>query len=252
MLRKNPAVVYNPSKFEFIGGIANSGTIVVINRAALPRLHDPSAPAVAMAQVGGTRPAAQTALWGAEYLGWNVKWVSGYEGNAEFTLALLRGEADMIDTASAEILQQLLGDSRFEAVVQTGVYKDSQMHRRDFAPDVDLLSDLLAPRISGAAQAAFESWLRTTRLGKFFALPEHTPPAAVAAFQAAFTAMQKDPDFIALAHHDIDPDYVLMTAEETKTQIEDLAATPDARSRFPAPAARKIWSRGSVKAGKEE
>ena len=104
VLRKDPAVLYDPSKFEFIGGIANPGSIVVINRAALPRLHDPAAPAVAMAQVGGTRAAAQAALWGDEYLGWNVKWVSGYEGTAEFTLALLRGEADMIDTASAEVL----------------------------------------------------------------------------------------------------------------------------------------------------
>ena len=39
-------------------------------------------------------------LWGAEYLGWNVRWILGYQGGGELRLAFERGETDLYATAN--------------------------------------------------------------------------------------------------------------------------------------------------------
>ena len=48
----------------------------------------------------------------------------------------------------------------------------------------------------------------------------------LAADRAAFARMQDDPEFRQLAKSAIDPDYVMMSAVDTKNLIEELVATP--------------------------
>ena len=252
VLRRNPAVQYDPVKFHFIGGVANPGTVLVVNKAALPRLTDPSARPVALAQVGGTRTAAQAAIWGAEYLGWNLKWVSGYEGTTDFVLALMRGEADMIDSSGTAVLKPLLEDGRFAALAQTGVVVAGEPRPRGFAPDTPLLSDLLSSRLTGPARAAYASWLRTTQLGKFFALPPGAPTAAAEAFRRAFQAAGEDPELLAMARRDIDADYVAMTAADTRDLIAELSAIPDADLDFLLRLREKYGLAVATKGAREE
>src|SRR5688500_14607418 len=86
---KNSAVKYDPAKFAYIGSVQNPGTVLIAAKSAIPRLTNPSADAVIMAQVGVARPGALFTIWGKEFLGWNVRSVTGYKGSQEVHLAVL-------------------------------------------------------------------------------------------------------------------------------------------------------------------
>jgi tripartite-type tricarboxylate transporter receptor subunit TctC len=226
VVRTNPAVRYDPVKFVFIGGIENAGTLLIAAKPALARLKAPTGPPVIMGQVGGARTAGLIAVWGAEYLGWKLRWVTGYQGTPQLVFALQRGEADMMDTASYAVIEPLLAQGRFAAVLQTGVFAKGALTRREGFADVPLLTQMLDGKLDGATQAAFASWLRTVQIGKYYALPPNTPADYVAAYRAAFARMQDDPEFKELARKAIDPDYVMMSAADTRNLIEALVATP--------------------------
>jgi putative tricarboxylic transport membrane protein len=221
----NPAVRYDPTKFVLIGGIGNAGSLLIAAKPAIERLASRSGEPVVMAQVGGARTAALIAVWGAEYLGWRLRWVTGYQGTPQIVFALLRGEADMMDTAGINVIEPLLAKGSFAPVLQTGVFSNGTLRRRDAFPQVPLLTELLQSKITGAARAAFASWLQTVQIGKYYALPPNTPAPYVAAYRQAFSRMQGDPEFRELARTAIDPDYALTTAADTKQLIDGLMAS---------------------------
>lgn len=223
---KNAAVVYDPTRFAIVGGVATTGTVLVANKDAMARMAKTGAP-IAVAQVGGARTGAQMPLWAAEYLGWKIKWVSGYQGTAALTLAMLKGEADMTDTAGQANLQPLIEDGRFALVVQAGVFKDGELRRREAFPDVPTMAELVGPKLAGPGKSAFDSWERTTQIGKFFALPPNTPRDYVDAYRAAYAKMADDPDFKKAAAVQLDADYVLMPAADVERIIRDMKATPE-------------------------
>src|SRR5262249_14653604 len=152
VIRTNPAVRYDPARFAFIGGVQNAGTLLVVATRARERLTSRAGPPAIMAQVGGTRTGALIAVWGAEYLGWNGRWVTGYQGTPQTVMALSRGEADMVDTAGANMLDTLLRTGNFVPVVQAGVVVDGKLTRREAFPDVPLATEIMAGRLSGPAQ----------------------------------------------------------------------------------------------------
>ena len=127
-------VFYDPSKFFYVGGIANTGTVMVATRDAQRRLMGGSGEPVALAQVGGVRTGGQMVVWGVAYLGWKVRWVSGYAGTSETTLALRKGEVDMADTADAKSIRGLIGEN-FVGVVQSGVFAQGKLQRRAGFPE---------------------------------------------------------------------------------------------------------------------
>lgn len=231
VIRTNPAVRYDPARFAFIGGVQNAGTLLIAAKPAAARLADHSGDGLAgepvvMAQVGGARTAALVAVWGAEYLGWKLRWVTGYQGTPQIVLALQKGEADMMDTAGINVIKPLMKTGDFDIVLQTGIFQNGMLRRREAFPDVPLQSELLDGKIAGPARRAFDSWLRTIQIGKYYALPPNSPPGYLAAYRNAFSRMQADPEFRQLAAAELDPDYVMMSAQDTKQLIEDLAAVP--------------------------
>jgi tripartite-type tricarboxylate transporter receptor subunit TctC len=225
VVRSNPAVHYDPTRFSFIGGIQNSGTLLVVTRSAKARLAA-RAPVI-MAQVGGARTAALMAVFAAEYLGWNLRWVTGYQGTPQVVFALMKGEADMFDTAGVGAIEAMIKSGDLVPVLQTGVFAAGKLKPRESFTDIPLLSDALAARLPAPGRSAFENWLKTVQIGKYYALPPNTPASYVAAYRAAFAAMQNDPEFVREARAAIDPDYVMMTAQETASLIADLAETPN-------------------------
>jgi putative tricarboxylic transport membrane protein len=228
---KNPAVAYDPTRFGMIGGIASTGTVLVANKAAMDGMAKTGSP-IAVAQVGGARTGAQMPLWGAQYLGWKIKWVSGYQGTAALTLALLKGEADMTDTAGLANLKPLLDDGRFVVVVQAGVFSDGQVRRRAALPEVPTMGELIGPKLSGLGKAAFASWENTIQIGKFFALPPGTPKEYVDAYRAAFEKTAADPQFKTAAVAQLDDDYVLMAPDDVTSIIKQMSATPPEHLKF--------------------
>jgi tripartite-type tricarboxylate transporter receptor subunit TctC len=226
VVRTNSAVRYDPAKFAFIGGIENAGTLLIAAKPAVARLHAGTEPPVVMGQVGGARTAGLIAVWGAEYLGWKLRWVTGYQGTPQLVFALQRGEADMMDTASYGVIEPLLVQGGFAPVLQTGVFANGALARREGFADVPLLTQALEGKLNGSTRDAFASWLRTVEIGKYYALPPGSPAKYLAAYRVAFARMQDDPEFRQLAKSAIDPDYVMISAADTKNLIEELVATP--------------------------
>ena len=75
---------FDPATFRMIGGLGAYSQGLFIRTEALPRLTDKTQPPVVMGMVGSTlRGATYTVLWGAAFLGWNVKWVKGYPSTGE-------------------------------------------------------------------------------------------------------------------------------------------------------------------------
>jgi tripartite-type tricarboxylate transporter receptor subunit TctC len=227
VVRKNPVVHYDPLTFQYIGGFATTGVVVVANKKSMEHMKATGEP-INVAQVGSARTGAQIALWGAEYLGWKIRWISGYAGSSQLTLAMLKGESDLTDTAGMTQLKSLLADNRFAAVAQMGqLTKQGTVQRRGAFPEVPLFSELVGPKLSGKAVTAFRNWQRTNELGKYFALPPKTPPEIVQAWRHSFAGMEEDPDFKEAASAQLDPDYNLLSHQETLKIVQDMAAIPE-------------------------
>src|SRR3954452_13604034 len=168
---KNSAVKYDPAKFEFIGSVQNPGTVLIAAKSAIPRLTNPSADPVVMAQVGVARPGALFTIWGKEFLGWNVRSVTGYKGSQEVHLAVLRGKAEMMDTGGINVLAPMVDGGNYAGVSQIGLFSEGQFVRRAAFKDVAVISEQLNQKISGQPLSALKSCLKAAAIGKFYALP---------------------------------------------------------------------------------
>jgi hypothetical protein len=103
LLFRTPQSQFDPTKFFIIGGAGRGGSVLIIDKAAEPRLRDKSKPPVVMGALAGVpRSGMQMTAWGMGFLGWNAKWVVGYPGTNDLTIALERGEIDMTTCFSSK------------------------------------------------------------------------------------------------------------------------------------------------------
>lgn len=218
--------VYDLAKLEYAGGIGRSGAVLAISGEAMPRLSDKSAPPVTMGALAAVRPSMYMALWGGEYLGWNMRWVLGYPSTAVLRQALERGEVDMTMFATMDDILGVTKTGRFAILAQLGTPSQGRLVPRPEFGDAPILADLVAPRITDpVAQEAFAYWKSVAQIANWLALPPGTPEPIVAAYQAAMHAALDDPEL-----HDktrrLAPDAVEMSGPQVKVMLTGLAATP--------------------------
>ena len=219
---------YDPLAFHYIGGIARGSTVMMINPAAKPRLLDKSKKPVIMGAVDGTRSSMQVALWGAEFLGWNLKWVIGYPGTSEIALALQRGEVDMSSTGNLFLIKEMINAKKAVPLVQSGTLAGGKLVPRSEFPNVPIFTVLVQPKIKNpVAQKAFAYWEGINALDKWLALPPQTPAAVVKAYRAAFTAAVKDKDFLAQGRKMVSQDFEAILPEDQTIMIQKVAGTPN-------------------------
>lgn len=223
-----PQVKYDPAKYAFIGGDANLGSIMVVNRKAVARLTDPSAPPVVYGDFDGTRSGILLSLWTKETANWNLRWVVGYAGQAALSMAVQGGELDaMANQNEARIKPMVAGE--FVAVAQIGVRDDSgQIVRRRTFPDVPLFSEIILPKLDGPARQAFLNMYADFLVNKWIALPPGTPDSHVATYRAAYQKVVVDPEFRKFAEGDMGAEYTPLSGEQIQAIVADLAATSDA------------------------
>ena len=114
-MRGGPTVKYDPRKFRMIGGVSRPGTLLMIRNDARARFANRSAKPVVVGDTDGIRTWIAMTVWGAEYLGWNLRWIYGYPGSRELQLAIRQGEIDMWSTQNAKLVKDL----QSEGVVQS-------------------------------------------------------------------------------------------------------------------------------------
>lgn len=227
---------FSPDKFRHVGGLGRGGSVLLIASDALSRLTDKNAPAINYGVIDATRGSAQVAMWGIEYLGWNVKWVPGYRGAADTTVALERGELDMNTTGNLFLVQRLVGTGKLKILTQQGEPDDGRYIGRAEFGDAPIFADLIAGKITDPkAKQAYDYWESVIAVDKWVALSEGTPNDITDAYRAAFQKTIKDPDFIErgkkisedlspMSHIDMEKFIGQMpgVTEETETFIKNL------------------------------
>lgn len=222
-----PQVKYDPLKFQIIGSVGIGHNVMIIRTDAIARLMDKSQRPVAMGSVSGApRSGMRMTLWGAEFLGWNTKWVVGYPGSTDLLVALERGEIDMTSFPSSYVVDRLTDTTKFKVIYQDGLVAHPEPSGRADADNAPRFTDAMAGKITDPKiQAAYDYW-RASVLFKWLALPPKTPDAIRDTYRAAFLKITADPQFKAQAKDALEG-YTINSPEKTVQMIHDLAVTPD-------------------------
>src|SRR5262245_27127671 len=215
---------YDPTTFNYVGGLAAYSQGVFVRKDALERLYDRSAKPLAMGMVGSTlRSGNYQVLWGAAFLGWNVRWVRGYTRTAELRQAMERGEIDMSTFGASADIDYLLRLSKFTIVSQSGLLKGGKHVPRANLGGAPLMFDLVKGKIQDPlAQRAFDYGEYVSQIGMWLALPPRTPDGIVATYVKAFDSTLADPRYQA-EFSKIDPDSPVASKAELDTIMRELA-----------------------------
>lgn len=154
------------------------------------------------------------------YGGTQFKIVLGYKGTNEIVLAMDRGE---VDIAGAYGLPPILAThpdwiNKREA---TFIYQ-AALKRSPLLPDVPTLPELA---LSDEGRAVLGAIAATAEIGRSIIVGPGVPPDLLAALRQAFSAMVKNPEFVAICsqrHTPIDP----ASGEDMDAIIKDTFALP--------------------------
>lgn len=226
---RHKSVKYDPGKYRFVGGTARLGTILLINKdpAIQARLNNKKAKPVAFGAIDGERTGDHAAVWGMEYLGWNIKFVLGYPGTSEMLLAARRGEVDMVNNQTVFNVMPLLKDNMI-ALNQLGNRDDSgKFVEREEFKGVPVLGDQLRGKLDAKGAKAYAGWLDDQTVEKWIALPAGTPDDVTKAWRDAHDKVMKDPKFVELAKREYGGDFGWYTGKQMDEIVKSLVATTD-------------------------
>ena len=128
------------------------------------------------------------------FAGAKLNMICGYDGSSSYTLALMRGEVDMVSKAwnswRAEN-KDAIADGTFIPILQGGLQRSPEL------PNVPLMQEVTADADAKKALIFISSG---SAIGRALLAPQDVPPERLAALRAAFDQMVKDPAFIADAN----------------------------------------------------
>jgi tripartite-type tricarboxylate transporter receptor subunit TctC len=190
-LAGSPGVQFDATKFTYLGRAASEPRVVVVGaNSAIKSAADLKTldkPFVYASQ--GTDEDFYTMAVLADSIGYKLKIVTGYEGNADTQLAVIKGDADgqMMAWVSAKAAVDN-GDQRVIMVVGTERLAD--------LPDVPTAIELVNDEGKKATLEAITSILELSRT--FFGPPD-MDAAATKEMRAGITAALSDPEMLAEA-----------------------------------------------------
>jgi tripartite-type tricarboxylate transporter receptor subunit TctC len=202
-------VEYNPTKFNFFGGVSRGGSIVFIRKEKLANLTDKSKPPVVVGVIDGNRSWEQAITFGAEMANWNVRFVVGYPGTSFLLLAVRRGETDMMGTSNLQLLKEMFGTGQAVGVGQLGGgnMEGEDVEARTNFEKIPTFETLLEGKGTPADRKAFEFWSALNEIDKWYALPPGTPKEVVEAYREAWAKIVKDPEFIRMGKLQFSEDF---------------------------------------------
>jgi hypothetical protein len=224
---------YDPITFNYLGGLAAPSQALFINKDAIRRLHDKAEKPVVIGVIGTTlRTGNYQALWGAAFLGWNLRWVRGYTRTSELRQAMERGEIDMTSFGSVRDIDYLLATGRFAIVSQSGTVEGGKPVPRPILGNTPLISDLVKGKIKDpVAQHAFEYGEAVSQIGFWLALPPRTPEPIVSIHLNAFEATLKDSKYRDELIK-IDPDSPVASKADLERLVRELGKVAPATLEF--------------------
>jgi tripartite-type tricarboxylate transporter receptor subunit TctC len=227
LLFRTPQAHYDPLKLPVVGAVGTSDTALIARTDALARLKDPAAKPVNMGSVGGApRSSMRMAVWGREYLGWNMQWVVGYPGSSDLAIALERGEIDMTTFPAAYLADRMNEPAKYKILYRSGFNGVRQQSGRADIDNAPEFSDAMQGKITDPKElAAFDYW-RAQTLFKWLALPPNTPDEIVAVYRDAYTKTNDDPEFKKQAAG-IAESFSALSPDDATRIVDDLAGASD-------------------------
>ncbi|MFT5538873.1 MAG: tripartite-type tricarboxylate transporter receptor subunit TctC [Alphaproteobacteria bacterium] len=225
---RRKTVRYDPGKFNFIGHLPAPGGVVLMPKAMLGRLKDKSQPPLIFGGIRGTRGQSQMAIWGPAFLGWNIRWVVGYQGSSGMNLAFERGETQVTANTNFSVIDPFLKSGTYVAISQTGLIKGKDSTRSLLYPDVPLFHKMILPKLdSPEAKSAFRAWWTMVQVGKYFMLPPKTSAEVVKIYRAAFHKAMADKDIDRQVKALWSPVYTVSTGPEMLELVQDIKKITD-------------------------
>jgi tripartite-type tricarboxylate transporter receptor subunit TctC len=179
-----------------------------------------------MGALSAVRSGMMMTLWGGEYLGWNVKWVTGYRGANELMLALARGEIDMTSAAILDQINEVKKSGDFTLIAQSGTIENGKLVTRPEFGDIPAMATMVEDKITDpVAQKAFAHWKNIITVGQWLALPPGTPARFTQTYRKAFKGVFSDPAFREQAKK-VDPSMFEVSPEDMLATVTVLASTP--------------------------
>jgi tripartite-type tricarboxylate transporter receptor subunit TctC len=219
--RGGSRIKYDPRKNRTIGSIARGGSVLMARKDIKDSLTDAKSRKLVVGDTDGIRTWVAMTVWSAEYLNWNLRWLYGYKGSRELSLALRQGEIDLWATQNAK----LINDLRKEGVVDL-VYQQDEARRAEFPEVPTFLEYLGNKKPSGVPWEAYGAWANAEDVDKFLVAPPKTPDPIVAALRQAFMNMNKDEDFKAQGNKFFGESWTINSGEKTEAMINKITSVP--------------------------
>jgi tripartite-type tricarboxylate transporter receptor subunit TctC len=225
LLTRRPQSHFDPTKYQFVGGMGRGGNFLMIRTDAEKRLYNKNQPPVIMGALGGVpRSGMQMTAWGNAYLGWNAKWVVGYRGTKDLLVALERGEIEMTATGNLTEVQRLIDNGTVKTLSQSGGIRNGELVPR--VEKVPVFAALMESRVNDDIEKkSFAYWSALTAIDKWLALPPDTPADIVETYRQAYEKVMADAEFIARSQS-LSEDMIPQSAADVKRLIDTLGSIP--------------------------
>ena len=209
----NPAIQFDPLKFEWVGSIGKQQNVCATWHAnPVKTIEQALGRQITVSSTGATGFSATMGLVLNALVGTKIKVVLGYATN-EMRLAVERGESDGICGLSWSTLKasnpDWIQNNRLNVLVQTGSKPHSEL------PKVPLLVDLVK---TDNDRRVVELISFSEDMGRPYVMPPGTPKEMVLAMRRGFDATMKDPAFLEDARkamQEVDP----LTGEEMEDSL---------------------------------
>lgn len=183
-LAGSPGATFDPTQFMFLGRATSEPRVLSVGgKSAIKSIQDVQKlqrPFVFPSQ--GTDEDFYTMAVLADALGFQLKAVTGYEGNADTALAVIKGDGDGHITGWSESLGAIRSGDKLPILMVTS------QPSPDY-PNIPIAANI-APAAKRSVVRAMATVLETHRS---YIGPPNMDPQAVAAFRAAVNAAMKDP-----------------------------------------------------------
>ena len=195
LLGSNAAAKFDATKFTWIGNVGNEVSVCVARKQTEAKTWNDFI--TKPMQVAATSASADTGVYPLllnNMFGARLKLVTGYQGGADMTLALERGEVDGRCGWSLGGIKSArpswLKDGPINILVQLGLRGSPDL------AGIPLIMDLATTE---QQRRTLKLIMSRQELAYPFAAPPDLPPDRTRALQAAFDRTMKDPEFLAEA-----------------------------------------------------
>jgi tripartite-type tricarboxylate transporter receptor subunit TctC len=212
-----PEAKFDATKFDWIGRIVESGSVLVVRPdAPIANIEDAKTHETIIGVPGAGSVNALTLNVLDRVLGTKFKLVSGYEGSAQIHLAVERGEVHGSGSTPWPVDKRWVLEQKLRPIYQATL-------EPTLDPDLVGVPTVLQLARNDDDRALFRFFWLYTQIGRSIVAPPGVPAARLAVLRAGFDATVADPDFIA----DIkkaDFDLAVMGGDKLAALIRDAAS----------------------------